>query len=193
MMDQISEAHFAWISERKGYILTYRLKASKNKSRFIWSSRVVVLLFLVSTVSGIGALGFSLLTSIPGLGSNGMPIFVQVVFVICFVILVALLQIVWGGLNNLFVVIGIQFDAREHTLSLRGLRLLSSLETLIIPYADIERSQHGSSTYRNIAQYHIYVVFEGKQETLFNSLSDEEYASVSNQLRNIDPNMFKDL
>ena len=192
MMDQISEAHFAWISERKGDILTYRLKASKNKSRFIWSSRVVVLLFLVSTVSGIGALGFSLLTSIPGLGSNGMPIFVQVVFVSCSVPLVTILLIVWNVRNNL-IIIEVQLDAREHTLSLRGLRLLSSFETLVIPYADIERFQHGSSTYRNIAQYHIYVVFEGKQEALFNSLSDEEYASVSNQLRNIDPNMFKDL
>ena len=192
MMDQISEAHFAWISERKGDILTYRLKASKNKSRFIWSCRAGILLFLVMTVFTIGAFGFLLLTSIPGLGSGNLPTFIQVLLVSCSVPLVTILLIVWNVRNNL-IIIEVQLDAREHTLSLRGLRLLSSLETLIIPYADIERFQHGSNTYRNIAQHHIYVVFEGKQETLFNSLSDEEYASVSNQLRNIDPNMFKDL
>ena len=192
MMDQISEAHFAWISERKGDILTYRLKASKNKSRFIWSTRAGILLFLVMTVFTIGAFGFLLLTSIPGLGSGNLPTFIQVLLVSCSVPLVTILLIVWNVRNNL-IIIEVQLDAREHTFSLRGLRLLSSLKTLIIPYADIERFQHGSSTHRNIAQHHIYVVFEGKQEALFNSLSGEEYASVSNQLRNIDPNMFKDL
>jgi hypothetical protein len=176
------ELRFAWSVSNNASVITWRLKAVTDPTRFRRGGRFTVGLFGALTLlacAGYGVIGWNITRS--GLRPRDLPTLLPVTF-IALLLLGVVIRIAWKALHDL-VPYEVSLDTRGKEIHCTGLQPKRGITTASIPLQSIARLKSSQSTYKGVTIVRVFAYgTDGERHVLFGGLNTDDWYRISTDL-----------